>query len=50
MMHFFKELNFQMILAAPSSRLEIIGENTDRILMVYKDSDNYSSMVEEFSL
>ena len=50
MMHFFKELNFQMILAAPSSRLEIIGENTERILMVYKDSDNYSSMVEEFSL
>ena len=50
MMHFFKELNFQLILAAPSSRLEIIGENTDRILMVYKDSDNYSSMVEEFSL
>lgn len=50
MMHFFKELNFQIILAAPSSRLEIIGENTDRILMVYKDSDNYISMVEEFSL
>ena len=50
MMQFFKELNFQMILAAPSSRLEIIGENTDRILMVYKDSDHYSSMVEEFSL
>ena len=32
------------------SKAKIIGENTDRILMVYKDSDNYSSMVEEFSL
>ncbi len=50
MMRFFKELDFQMILAAPSSRLEIIGENTDRVLMVYKDGNSYSSMVEEFSL
>lgn len=50
MMTFFKELHFQIILAAPSSRLEIIGENTDRIHMIYKDSDTYSSIVEEFSL
>ena len=48
MMQFFKELNFQVILAAPSSRLEIIGECTDQILMVYKE--DYSSIVEEFSL
>lgn len=48
MMQFFKELDFQVILAAPSSRLEIIGECTDKILMVYKE--DYSSIIEEFSL
>ena len=48
MMQFFKAQNFQVILAAPTTRLEIIGESTDNILMIYKDDNNFST-AEEFS-
>lgn len=42
MMDFFKSQDFQIILAAPSTRLELIGEQTDNIVMVYADTDHYS--------
>ncbi len=42
MMDFFKSQDFQIILAAPSTRLELIGEQTDNIVMVYSDADHYS--------
>ncbi len=48
MMQFFKAQDFQVILAAPTTRLEIIGESTDNILMIYKDDNNFST-AEEFS-
>ena len=48
MMDFFKSQDFQIILAAPSTRLELIGEHTDSIIMVYRD-DNMCSYTEAFS-
>lgn len=48
MLTFFKSQNFQIILAAPTSRLELIGEQADNIVMVYTDS-GHNSFAEEFS-
>ena len=38
--------NFQIILATPPSKMEVIGEYVDTVLMTYRDG--YSSIVEEF--
>lgn len=46
MMQFFKTQNFQIILATPPSKMEVIGEYVDTVLMTYRDG--YSSIVEEF--
>ena len=48
MLEFFKTQNFQVILAAPTSRLEVIGEQADNIIMIYTDS-SHNSFAEEFS-
>lgn len=48
MLDFFKKLDFQIILAAPTSRLELIGEQADQIIMIHTDSSHYS-FSEEFS-
>ena len=48
MLTFFKLQNFQIILAAPTSRLELIGEQVDNIVMIYTDSV-HNSFAEEFS-
>ena len=48
MLNFFKLQNLQIILAAPTSRLEIIGEQADNIIMIYTDSE-HNSFAEEFS-
>ncbi len=48
MLTFFKSQNFQIILAAPTSRLELIGEQVDNIVMIYTDSE-HNSFAEEFS-
>lgn len=48
MLTFFKSQNFQIILAAPTSRLELIGEQADNIVMIYTDSA-HNSFAEEFS-
>ncbi len=48
MLTFFKSQNFQIILAAPTSRLELIGEQADNIVMIYTDS-SHNSFAEEFS-
>ena len=42
MINFFKSQDFQIILAAPTSRLELIGEQVDNIVMVYSDSEHHS--------
>lgn len=48
MLSFFKTQNFQVILAAPTSRLELIGEQADNIIMIYTDI-NHNSFAEVFS-
>lgn len=48
MINFFKTQDLQIILAAPSSRLELIGEHADNIVMIYTDVD-HNSFAEEFS-
>ncbi|MDE6783944.1 MAG: AAA family ATPase [Ruminococcus sp.] len=48
MLTFFKSQNFQIILAAPTSRLELIGEQADNIVMIYTDS-SHNSFAGEFS-
>ncbi|MDE6678059.1 MAG: hypothetical protein K2K02_03365, partial [Ruminococcus sp.] len=42
MINFFKSQDFQVILAVPTSRLELIGEQVDNIVMVYSDSEHHS--------
>ena len=42
MLMFFKLQNFQIILAAPTSRLELIGEQVDNVVMVYTDGSHNS--------
>ena len=48
MMQFFKEQNFQVILATPPAKMEIIGEHVDNIFVVFRDG--YSSFVENYAL
>ena len=48
MLTFFKAQDLQVILAAPTSRLELIGEHADNIIMIFKD-DEHNSIAEEFS-
>lgn len=47
MMQFFRSQNFQIILATPPSKMEVIGEYVDTILLAYRDG--YSSTVEEYT-
>lgn len=46
MMQFFRSQNFQIILATPPAKMEVIGEYVDTILMAYRDG--YSSIIEEY--
>lgn len=48
MLNFFKLQNLQVILAVPTSRLEIIGEQADNIIMIYTDGQ-HNSFSEEFT-
>ncbi len=48
MMQFFRSQNFQIILATPPAKMEIIGEYVDTVLVTYRDG--YFSTVEEFDL
>lgn len=48
MLNFFKLQNLQVILAVPTSRLEIIGEQADNIIMIYTDGQ-HNSFSEEFA-
>jgi chromosome segregation ATPase len=48
MMDFFNSQNFQIILATPPSKIEIIGEKVDTILMAIRDGN--SSLIEEYDL
>ena len=48
MMKFLKSLNFQIILAAPSSRMDVIGEHVDSIYLTVRKGQ--SSVVEEYFL
>lgn len=48
MMDFFKSQNFQIILATPPSKIEIIGEKVDTILMAMRDGT--TSIIEEYDL
>ncbi len=46
MMEFFKKENFQVILAAPSARMDIIGEYVDSVYLTIRHGD--TSIVEEY--
>lgn len=48
MMDFFNSQNFQIILATPPSKIEIIGEKVDTILMAMREGT--TSIIEEFDL
>jgi uncharacterized protein YPO0396 len=48
MMDFFNSQKFQIILATPPSKIEIIGEKVDTILMVMRDGA--TSIIEEYDL
>ena len=48
MISFFKSENFQVILVAPTSRLELIGEQSDNIIMIYTDG-SHNSFTERIS-
>ncbi|MDD4493167.1 MAG: SbcC/MukB-like Walker B domain-containing protein [Eubacteriales bacterium] len=48
MMDFLNSQNFQIILATPPSKLEVIGEKVDTILMAIRDGSN--SIIEEYDL
>jgi uncharacterized protein YPO0396 len=48
MLDFFKMQGLQVILAAPTTRLELIGEKADNIIMIYTEAD-HNSFAEEFS-
>ncbi len=48
MLSFFKQLDYQIILAAPTSRLELIGEQADQIILITSDS-SHCSFAEEYS-
>lgn len=48
MMQFFKEQHFQVILATPPAKMEVIGEYVDNVFVVFRDG--YNSFVEGYSL
>lgn len=48
MMQFFKEQDFQVILATPPAKMEIIGEYVDDIFVVYREG--YNSFIEAYAL
>jgi uncharacterized protein YPO0396 len=48
MMDFFNTQNFQIILATPPSKMEVIGEKVDTILMAMRDGS--TSIIEEYDL
>lgn len=48
MMDFFNSQNFQIILATPPAKIEIIGEHVDTILLAIRDGS--SSIIEEYDL
>jgi uncharacterized protein YPO0396 len=48
MMDFFNNQNFQIILATPPAKIEIIGEKVDTILMAMREGS--TSIIEEFDL
>ena len=48
MMDFLNSQNFQIILATPPAKLEVIGEKVDTILMAMRDGTN--SIIEEYDL
>ena len=48
MMKFFKDQNFQVILATPPAKMEIIGEYVDDIFIVYREG--YNSFIEAYAL
>lgn len=48
MMDFLNSQNFQIILATPPSKLEIIGEKVDTILMAIREGKN--SIIEEYDI
>ncbi len=48
MMDFLNKQNFQIILATPPAKLEVIGEKVDTILMTMREGAN--SIIEEYDL
>ena len=48
MMKFFKDQKFQVILATPPGKMEIIGEYVDDIFVVYREG--YNSFIEAYAL
>jgi len=48
MMDFLNSQNFQIILATPPAKIEIIGEKVDTILMAMRDGA--TSIIEEYNL
>ena len=48
MMEFFKTQQFQVILAAPSHKLEIIGEHVETILTTFRRG--YNSIIKRYTL
>lgn len=48
MMKFFKDQKFQVILATPPAKMEIIGEYVDDIFVVYREG--YKSFIEAYAL
>ena len=48
MMNLFRSMNLQVILAAPSAKIEIIGPHVDSVLVAYREG--YESVVEEHDL
>ena len=48
MMKFFKDQKFQVILATPPAKMEIIGEYVDDIFVVYREGNN--SFIEAYAL
>lgn len=48
MMNFFNSQNFQIILATPPAKIEVIGEKVDTILMAMREGS--TSIIEEYDL
>jgi predicted CoA-binding protein len=48
MMDFFNKQGFQIIIAAPPAKMEIIGEKVNTVLMAIRDGN--SAIIEEYDL